>query len=213
MIDVSPRYYRGASMRLWLDVDTLLPLKKERISWDGKLQYSSEYSEFKLVDDKDFEFKDEKDMPDDPRGLMDPFGRMERPVPEDILNRRLKINQQVTMTAEGFELISIRKLPLMKLPAIHYVFSDGINTISVFHFYVTGDQSQKRIDKFVNELCIRLEKALSTPVLNKKERRNVFIVTSDMSKEDLKRIAKNISLQNTEKIREKKKEKKNSPSQ
>jgi hypothetical protein len=135
--------------------------------------------------------------------MFGPPGRMERPVPRDIMNRDLKINQQVTISkeTEGFELISIRKIPLVRLPGIHYVFSDGLNTISVFHFYNKSSLPQKKLGDFIDQLCKRLEKELKTPVLNKKDRKNIFIVTADISREDLAKIAKNIALQNVDSIK------------
>ncbi len=206
MIEISAKNYSGNILRLWMDKETKLPLKKVRIDTDGKIRYSTEYERIEFVDDEDYAFKDANKRDALPN-VFDPNAGGGKRIPLELMEREPFVEPPKIKRVEGFVMISMRKMPVRLINGTHYVFSDGLNSLSIFYFDTSRLPKDKPSKQFAQKLGERLDSELPYPVLMKQDKNGFILITADMEKIDLKRITMKIATLNFEEIKRYQKEK------
>ncbi|MFH1515545.1 MAG: hypothetical protein ABIG42_08805 [bacterium] len=203
LIEVSARNYKGNFLRIWIDRETKVPLKKERIDSTGKIRYLTEYDRIEYVDDEKFRLKNNEDT------KPDIFGPGGKPIPAEMFEKRINVDPPSLKRVEGFDMLSMRRMPVERFPGMHYVFTDGLNTISIFYFDTTSIADKDKVSRLAQKLGERLDSILPYPVLMKQDKDNegFVLITSDMEKPDLKRITALIATHNFEELKRFHKEK------
>jgi hypothetical protein len=201
MIEVSPRNYRGGKMRLWLDKEKGINLKKQRIDSNGRLIYSTEYEKIEFVADESFEFKKPPEDRPDMQNMMQPGPMHEKPIPPYYMEPENPPVAPILSGVTGFQFIKARRMPHPILKGTHFIFSDGLNSISVFYFDTSRFPPGKDKTVFSQKLGEKLDSLLPYPVLLKKDENSFILITADIQKDDLKRISAAIALKNTQQIK------------
>lgn len=201
MIEISPRNYRGGKMRLWIDKEKGINLKKERIDSNGKLVYSSEYAKIDFVSDESFEFKKQPENRPDMQRMMQPGPQGEKPIPPYYMEPENPPVAPILSGVTGFQFMKARRMPHPMLKGTHFIFSDGLNSLSVFYFDTSRLPAGKDKNAFSQKLGERLDSILPYPVLLKKDENSFILITADIQKDDLKRISAAIALKNTQQIK------------
>lgn len=206
MIEISAKNYNGNFLRLWIDKETKLPLKKVRIDTDGKIRYSTEYERIEFVDDEDYSFRDANKRDAMPN-VFDPDARGGKRIPLELMEKEPFIEPPKIKRVEGFTMISMRKMPVRLINGTHYVFSDGLNSLSIFYFDTSRLPKDKPTKQFAQKIGERLDSELPYPVLMKHDKNGFILITADMEKIDLKRITMKIATLNFDEIKRYQKEK------
>ena len=205
MIEISAKNYNGNSLRLWLDRETKLPLKKERIDTEGRIRYSTEYEKIEFVDDEDYAFK-EGDSRNALPNVFDPNAIGGRKIPFELMEKEPLVKPPMLKQVDGFNMVSMRKMPIRAINATHFVFSDGLNSLSIFYFDTTRLPKDKPTKQFAQKIGERLDSELPYPVLMRQDKNGFILITADMEKIDLKRITAKIASLNFGEIRRYQKE-------
>ncbi|MCD6218115.1 hypothetical protein J7L05_09710 [bacterium] len=205
MIEISAKNYSGNFLRLWIDKETKLPLKKVRIDTDGKIRYSTEYEKIEFVDDEDYAFKDANKRDAMPN-VFDPNAGGGKKIPLELMEKEPFVELPKIKRVEGFTMISMRKMPVRLINGTHYVFSDGLNSLSIFYFDTSRLPKDKPTKQFAQKIGERLDSELPYPVLMKHDKNGFILITADMEKIDLKRITMKIATLNFEEIKRYQKE-------
>jgi hypothetical protein len=200
MIEISPRNYRGGKIRLWFDKEKGIDLKKERIDSNGRLIFSSEYEKIDFVSDESFEFKKPIEDKPDIKNMMQPGPNREKPLPPFYMDQENPPSAPVLSGVTGFQFIKARRMPHPMLKGTHFIFSDGLNSLSVFYFDTSRFPPGRDINSFSQKLGERLDSILPYPVLLKKDVNSFILITADIQKDDLKKISAAIALKNTQQI-------------
>lgn len=200
MIEISAKNYSGNFLRLWIDKETKLPLKKERIDSGGKIRYSTEYEKIEFIDDEDYAFKDANKRDAMPN-VFDPNAGGGKRVPLELMEKEPFVEPPKIKRVEGFTMISMRKMPVRLINGTHYVFSDGLNSLSIFYFDTSRLPKDKPTKQFAQKLGERLDSELPYPVIMKHDKNGFILITADMEKIDLKRITLKIASLNFEEIK------------
>ncbi|MCC6441988.1 MAG: hypothetical protein IT210_00885 [Armatimonadetes bacterium] len=140
VIEVKPRYPGNPRRKLWLDTETGLEMKTERYDSGGRLSMTTRFVEIAF---RDTISDEEVSLPEKARFL----NRVQRPdTPLDLARSQEVVGFQAMMPQylpQGYAFYEASAIRTGRRNMAHLMFSDGMNTISLFEHIASERRNRK----------------------------------------------------------------------